>query len=79
MMVKKKGRVLYLLDEPTTGLHFSDIDHLLLLMDELIAGGNTIMAIEHNKQFLQHADWQIELGPGAGKAGGIVTYQGTRR
>lgn len=76
MMVKKKGRVLYLLDEPTTGLHFSDIDHLLLLMDELIAGGNTIMAIEHNKQFLQHADWQIELGPGAGKAGGTVIYQG---
>lgn len=73
---KKKKNILYLLDEPTTGLHFSDIDHLLQLMDELISGGNTIVAIEHNKQFMKRCDWQIELGPGAGKDGGTVIRQG---
>lgn len=76
IMTKKKGNVLYLLDEPTTGLHFSDIDHLLKLMEELIESGNTIVAIEHNRQFLAHCDWEIELGPGAGREGGTVTYFG---
>ncbi len=76
LMMKKKGKVLYLLDEPTTGLHFSDIDHLIRLMEELIESGNTVVAIEHNKQFLQRADWLIKLGPGAGKAGGEIMYQG---
>ncbi len=77
-LLVKKGQVLYLVDEPTTGLQFSDIDHLLRLMDELLAGGNTVVAIEHNKQFLQHCNWQIELGPGAGRAGGQVLSQGKR-
>lgn len=76
LLVKKKGEVLYLLDEPTTGLHFSDIEHLIRLMDELTEGGNTVVAIEHNRQFLAHCNWKIELGPGAGNAGGEVIYQG---
>lgn len=76
LITKKRGSILYLLDEPTTGLHFSDICNLLKLIDELICGGNTVIAIEHNKQFLKHCDWKIELGPGAGKDGGNVISQG---
>jgi len=63
------------LDEPTTGLHFSDIENLLKLLDELIISGNTVVAIEHNKQFVEYCDWKIELGPGAGKDGGNVISQ----
>lgn len=76
LITKKRGSILYLLDEPTTGLHFSDICNLLKLIDELIRGGNTVIAIEHNKQFLKHCDWKIELGPGAGKDGGNIISQG---
>lgn len=76
LMSTRKKKVLYLLDEPTTGLHFSDIDHLLALVSELIEDGNTVIAIEHNKQFIQNCDWVIELGPGAGKDGGEVLRQG---
>lgn len=76
LITKKSDNVLYLLDEPTTGLHFSDIDNLLLLISELISNGNTVIAIEHNKQFMSCCDWKIELGPGAGKDGGRVISQG---
>lgn len=76
LISKKSSDVLYLLDEPTTGLHFSDIEHLLKLIDELICNGNTVIAIEHNKQFMLYCDYIIELGPGAGKDGGYVIHQG---
>lgn len=76
LMSKKKNNILYLLDEPTTGLHFSDIDHLLELISELVRNGNTVLSIEHNKQFVGNCDWLIELGPGAGKDGGEVIRQG---
>ncbi len=73
---KFQGNVIYLLDEPTTGLHFSDVENLLKLIDELIQTGNTVIAIEHNKQFVKHCTWKIELGSGAGKQGGNVINQG---
>lgn len=76
LMSTKRKNVLYLLDEPTTGLHFSDIDHLQILITDLIKDGNTVIAIEHNKQFSENCDWLIELGPGAGKEGGEVVRQG---
>ncbi len=72
----EKNGVLYLLDEPTTGLHFSDVEHLTSLIQKLIHSGNTVVAIEHNKDFLKQADWLIELGPGAGDAGGYVIGDG---
>lgn len=65
-----------MLDEPTTGLHFSDIENLLILISELIQTGNTVIAIEHNKQFVKQCTWKIELGPGAGKQGGNIINQG---
>ena len=77
LMKGKKKNTLYLLDEPTIGLHFSDIDNLLLVINEL-AKDNTILAIEHNKQFLMNSDYYIELGPGAGILGGEVVYQGNK-
>ena len=63
---------LFLLDEPTCGLHFSDIDHLIALLYEMIDAGNTVVAIEHNKRFLSAADHVITMGPGAGENGGRV-------
>ena len=76
LVTKTNSNVLYLLDEPTTGLHFSDIGHLLELICEMVKSGNTVMAIEHNKYFIHNCDWIIELGPGAGEDGGQVIYQG---
>ncbi|NLG02860.1 MAG: hypothetical protein GX567_03355 [Clostridia bacterium] len=76
-MSKKSQNSLYLFDEPTTGLHFSDIELILKLIQKLIDDGNTVVAIEHNKQFVQNSDWMIELGPFAGEAGGSLCYQGT--
>lgn len=70
---------LYLLDEPTTGLHFSDIEYLIKLIRELINNGNTVIAIEHNKQFIGNCDWKIEMGPGASKNGGKIIYQGINK
>lgn len=76
LITKTTGNVLYLLDEPTTGLHFLDVENLLKLIYELIVSGNTVIAIEHNKQFVSNSNWIIELGPGAGKEGGYVIKQG---
>ena len=64
--------VLFLLDEPTCGLHFSDIDNLILLLYELVDSGNTVVAIEHNKRFLSAADYIITMGPGSGENGGKI-------
>jgi excinuclease ABC subunit A len=71
------GRTLYLLDEPTTGLHFQDVDRLLSVLYRLREGGNTVVVIEHNLDVLKCADWLIDLGPEGGPAGGHVVAAGT--
>jgi len=71
------GRTLFLLDEPTTGLHFADVQKLLEVLFRLRAGGNTIVVIEHNMDVLKSADWLIDLGPEGGNAGGHVVVAGT--
>jgi len=70
------GKTLYLLDEPTTGLHFADVDRLLQVLFRLRSGGNTVVVIEHNVDVLKSADWLIDLGPEGGNAGGHVVAQG---
>ncbi|MFN0130289.1 MAG: excinuclease ABC subunit UvrA [Verrucomicrobiales bacterium] len=71
------GRTLYLLDEPTTGLHFQDIDVLLGVLFRLRDAGNTLIVIEHNLDVIRSADWVIDLGPGGGAAGGALVAEGT--
>jgi excinuclease ABC subunit A len=71
------GRTMYILDEPTTGLHFADIERLLHVLQRLVDAGNSIIVIEHNMEVVKSADWMIDLGPGAGDAGGQVIAQGT--
>ena len=68
---------MYILDEPTTGLHFADVERLLQVLQRLADAGNSIIVIEHNLEVLKSADWVIDLGPGAGDAGGQVIAQGT--
>ena len=71
------GRTLYLLDEPTTGLHFDDIDKLLTVLNSLVARGNTVVVIEHNLDVIKTADWIVDLGPEAGHQGGRIVIEGT--
>ncbi|HUG90968.1 MAG TPA: excinuclease ABC subunit UvrA, partial [Planctomycetaceae bacterium] len=71
------GRTLYLLDEPTTGLHFDDIDKLLKVLNSLVELGNTVVVIEHNLDVIKTADWLIDLGPEAGAGGGWIVVEGT--
>jgi excinuclease UvrABC ATPase subunit len=74
-MADKGG--IYLLDEPTTGLHLADVAQLLGLLDRLVEAGKTVIVIEHHQAVMAHADWIIDLGPGAGHDGGRIVFQGT--
>jgi len=71
------GRTLYILDEPTTGLHFEDVRHLLLVLQALVDKGNTVLVIEHNMDVAKQADWVVDLGPDGGAGGGRILFSGT--
>ncbi len=72
----KKGAI-YVLDEPTTGLHLADVDNMLGMLDRLVDAGNSVVVIEHHQAVMAHGDWIIDIGPGAGRDGGTVVFEGT--
>ncbi len=71
------GQTLYILDEPTTGLHFEDIRVLMKVLNRLVDKGNTVIVIEHNMDVIKQADWIIDIGPEGGRGGGMIVAQGT--
>jgi excinuclease ABC subunit A len=74
---RSTGRTLYVLDEPTTGLHFEDTRKLLTVLSRLVDSGNTVLVIEHNLDVIKTADWIVDLGPEGGDGGGRVVVEGT--
>jgi excinuclease ABC subunit A len=71
------GRTLYILDEPTTGLHFDDIQRLLQVLNALVDKGNTVLVVEHNLDVIKCADWVIDMGPEGGAKGGLIVAEGS--
>jgi len=74
---RSTGRTLYILDEPTTGLHFEDVRKLLEVIQALVEAGNTVLVIEHNLEVIKTADWIVDLGPEGGDGGGRIVAAGT--
>jgi excinuclease UvrABC ATPase subunit len=74
--MSKKGAI-YVLDEPTTGLHLADVENMLGMLDRLVEAGNSVIVIEHHQAVMAHADWIIDIGPGAGHDGGGIVFEGT--
>jgi excinuclease ABC subunit A len=77
LSARETGKTLYILDEPTTGLHFDDIKMLLSVLQSLVDAGNSVVIIEHNLDVVKSADWIIDLGPNGGENGGQIVAQGT--
>jgi excinuclease ABC subunit A len=73
---RSTGNTLYILDEPTIGLHFEDVRKLLAVLDALVEKGNTVLVVEHSSDVIRHADWVIDIGPEGGRRGGEIVCEG---